>query len=135
MKIQKRAGCIGFYKDKFLFVKNQKKEIVLIKGHIEAGETEETAALREFKEESGYIDIVLPLIKINDLIYIQGEGKQAEKFIINVYLARLNSLDRVPKITEDGLKLKNLWMNKENVNSLITHKNIIPILKKIYSKI
>lgn len=133
MKIQKRAGCIGLYKNKLLFVQNLRGEIVLIKGHLEENEIEEDAALREFKEESGYIDIVMPIKKIDDLTYTRGGGAGAEKFTIAVYLARLNSLKQEPKVTEDGLKLKNVWVDIGSVDSVISHKNLLPIIEKIRS--
>jgi 8-oxo-dGTP pyrophosphatase MutT (NUDIX family) len=128
MNIQKRVGCIGYFDNKLLFVRNTKGEVVLVKGHIEEGEAEIDGALREFKEETGFLDIVLPITKIDDFSYI----RDSEKFVMPVYLIKLNSLDSETKTSEDGKLLENVWLDKENIESVVTHKNVLPLVEKLH---
>lgn len=54
----KAAGGIVFDGDQVLLLRKHKKgEIVLPKGHIEAGETAQQAAVRETQEEAGYANV------------------------------------------------------------------------------
>lgn len=57
-----QAGGVVCYRDRVVVRRAADKTIVLIKGHVEAGETLEQAAIREVQEETGLIAcVVAPL--------------------------------------------------------------------------
>jgi 8-oxo-dGTP pyrophosphatase MutT (NUDIX family) len=61
------AGGIVVHDDRLLVLhKHAKDEYVLPKGHVEAGESLEAAALRETREETGYVNL-LPLANLGTL--------------------------------------------------------------------
>src|SRR5260221_641092 len=128
MIINKRAGCIGIYGQKLLFVENSKQEIILVKGHLEKGESYTEAAIREFTEETGYFDFNLDPELIDKLVYFRGEN---EKFIIYIYLVKLSSLKLKEKTSADGKKLKSTWLKIDEAEEIVTHKNLMPIIRKI----
>ncbi len=67
------------------------------KGHIENGESPETAAQRECVEETGYQDITTgELIKTVKIQYPWSDGKLHKK-TIHWYLGKLNSDKKIPK--------------------------------------
>lgn len=125
------AGIIGFYNNQLLFVRNEKSEIILAKGHIEQGETSEDAAIREFKEETGYSDFTIPLRKIYTLIYTREKDGDEHKFTIEIYVVKLNSLTSVEKETEDGKKLSNVWVDMDKAQEIVSHENLKPVIQKI----
>lgn len=132
MKIHNCAGCIGLYRDKLLFIKNTKREVVLIKGHIEEKENPRMAAMREFQEETGYFDFQISKRKICNLVYTRiGSKGNKEKFIIRIYLAKLNSLKKIPKPINEDAKLQNIFVSFLKAEEVLTYKNIMRIVKKI----
>lgn len=132
MKVHNCAGCIGLYEDKLLFVTNQSKEVVLVKGHIEKGESPKEAAKREFVEETGYYDFEISNRKVYNLIYTRNINGLKEKFVIRVYVAKLNSLAQSPKTAEDGKKLDNTWVEYTKAEEIVTFKNLIPVIKRLH---
>lgn len=52
-KITRQAGCVAFYRGQVVLRRTATGDWVFPKGHLEPGETEEAAALRELAEESG----------------------------------------------------------------------------------
>lgn len=132
MKIHNCSGCIGLYKDKLLFIKNTKGEVVLIKGHIKEKESPRMAAKREFQEETGYFDFQISKRKICNLTYTRtGSNGNKEKFIIRIYLAKLNSLKKIPKSINEDTKLQNILVSFLKAEQLLTYKNVVRIIKKI----
>ena len=75
--VEKRAysaGGIVAYGGRFLLLRNRNGQWVLPKGHIEAGETTEDAALREVREEAGLDCAIVRWVgETAYSYYVQGE--------------------------------------------------------------
>lgn len=82
------AGCVVYRDDKkkihyLLASSSTGKHWVLPKGHIDPGETPETAALRELTEETGVLgEVIQPLS-------VQHYDKAGKEVIIQYYLVRM----------------------------------------------
>jgi 8-oxo-dGTP pyrophosphatase MutT (NUDIX family) len=111
---------------------NGKIRYVLPKGHVENGETLEEAAIRETREESGYIDISL-------LKYIGSNTYELDWSEIQIktdhyFLAKLNSEKTVqikPEDYEQEVKVEIVWKDLDEVLNLLTFENQEKIHKKL----
>ncbi len=86
-----------------------RREVRLPKGHIDAGETPERAALRETAEESGYADLEI----IDDLgRQVVTYTFQGDDFVRteHYFLMRLLSPRRVARSRKDEAQFTPLWL-------------------------
>ncbi len=90
MKKATSAGGIVVENGKILFTKlTHVGKITFPKGHIEAGETPEEAALREFTEETGFQDIkIIKKLGIVTKPSIERDGTRVTKDI-HLYLMKI----------------------------------------------
>lgn len=126
------AGGIGYFRGKFLFVRNTKDEVILPKGHLEDGESNVNTAVREFKEETGFTDFKDPEF-LGTLTYSRFEKETEHKFKINIFLFLLNNDDALEKESVDGKKLENVWVEVDEADQFVTHKNLVPFINKAKS--
>lgn len=107
------AGCVVFRDDedklKYLIISSSTGEHwVLPKGHIDPGETPETAALRELDEETGVSgEIVQPLS-------VQTYTLPKENVVVQYYLVRMTG----SKTSTEGRELR--WEDKESALKLLS---------------
>ena len=106
-------------------LKRNCKSFVL--GGIEEGETPEEAAVREVKEETGYIDITInrkSIFELHNHFYAAYKGVNRYA-ILYVIFGTLNSKKR-EKVSDDEFnKQKAIWIKKENLKDFLNVNNNI----------
>jgi 8-oxo-dGTP diphosphatase len=108
------------YKDKWIFVRHQKRSTWEIAGgHIEEGETSLEAAGRELMEETGAIKFTLECIATYS-VTINGETGWGR-----LYLADVSEIGTIPDISEIAEA-----MFSDHLPENLTHPDIQPFLFK-----
>ena len=104
-------------------LKRNCKSFVL--GGIEEGDTPEEAAIREVKEETGYIDIKInrkSILELHNHFYAAYKGVNRYA-TLNVIFGILKSKKR-ERVSEDEFnKQKAVWVKKENLKNFLTVNN------------
>jgi 2-polyprenyl-3-methyl-5-hydroxy-6-metoxy-1,4-benzoquinol methylase len=126
------AGGVVLNKDgKVLVVNQNNNSWSLPKGHIDPGEDAFTAAKREIYEESGIEEKHLTFVK--DLgsyeryrISLNGDDDKSELKVIQIFLFKSDKEDLKPI---DPMNPVAIWVEKENVEALLTHKKDIEFFK------
>ncbi len=118
-KVQK-AGAVIVSKSNpnniLLIFRTREQDWSFPKGHIEPGESRESAAIREIKEETS-LDVAL-LRKLSSFEYEYPEGGAV---LVHMFLAQ--SLDDSTLNTEhDTDELQ--WIDKERILEKLTHENL-----------
>lgn len=104
-------------------LKRNCKSFVL--GGIEEGETPEEAAIREVKEETGYVDITInrkSIFELHNHFYAAYKGVNRYA-ILNVIFGTLNSKKREKLSEEEYNKQKAIWIKRENLQDFLTVNN------------
>jgi 8-oxo-dGTP pyrophosphatase MutT (NUDIX family) len=144
MTKEKSAGAIIFHKKPLNMARDEKAKIYYLllhytsghwdfpKGHIEEGESEEEAARREIKEETGIQDIkFIPGFKEKISYFFRKtyEGKKKPPLVFKevvFYLAKTQ--EEKVKISREHIGYK--WLSYGKAIEQITFKNSKEILKK-----
>ena len=96
-----------------------------ILGGIEEGETPEEAAVREVKEETGYIDIRIKrksIFELHNHFYAAYKGVNRYA-ILYVIFGTLNSKNREKISDEESNKQRAMWIKRENLKDFLTVNN------------
>ena len=112
-------------------VKNLQGTILwtLPKGHLEAGETAEQAALREVTEETGWRCRVLS--PFHEARYsFRRENRRVDK---SVHWFRMEALEKVGEADPDEI-LDSRWYPLREARDLLTYKSDVDILNKLESE-
>lgn len=94
-------------------------EVRLPKGHIDPGESDETAALRETTEEAGYADLAV----LADLGQQQVEYDYKDVHYVReerYFLMQLRSAQCMPQSAEDAAQFRVRWVRADEVIAQLT---------------
>ena len=114
MKKEISCGTITFYNGKVLLIKQNRGYIGFPKGHMEEGETEETTAIRETKEETN-IDVKLHKDKKYLINYVIDNSISKD---VVFYLAEPISFDLKNQDTEVE---SSMWVDKDLVTEYLSY--------------
>ncbi len=106
-------------------LKRDCKSFVL--GGIEKGETPEEAAIREVKEETGYVDISInrkSIFELHNHFYAAYKGVNRYA-ILNVIFGTLNSKKKEKVSDEEFNKQRAIWIKKEDLKEYLNVNNNI----------
>lgn len=102
-----------------LLIRPSRDEVRLPKGHIEAGESPQEAALREVGEESGYIDLEI-LADLGEQFVAFPIGKRAIRRTEHYYLMRLRTPQQAERPSKDEQQFFTIWVPWEEALTHLT---------------
>ena len=110
-------------------LKRNCKSFVL--GGVEEGETPEEAAVREVKEETGYVDITIDrrsILELHNHFYAayKGVNRYAN---LNVIFGTLNSKKKEKVSEEESNKQRAIWIKRKELNDFLTVNNNLFVSK------
>jgi ADP-ribose pyrophosphatase YjhB (NUDIX family) len=104
-----------------LLIRPSRDEVRLPKGHIEMGETLECAALREVREETGYIDIDIMDNLGEQLVAFQYDGRQIQR-TETYFLMRTRSKEQCSRPETDEDQFFPTWVEWDTAEQVITYE-------------
>lgn len=102
-----------------LLIRPSRDEVRLPKGHIDAGETPQTAALREVTEETGYDDLEILAPLGEQLVAFPLEGQLVRR-TEHYFLIRAKSKRQIERPAQDEQQFFALWVPMDEALDHIT---------------
>lgn len=126
MKRDKSAGLIVIGENKVLMVKNQKNQWLLPKGHIEGDESDEEAAIREIKEETGIDAKIVQGFREEDTYWFKDKGNLVKKEVV-FFMANAKNKE----IIVDKTELSDAaWFDWDSSIDVASFDSVKKLLKK-----
>lgn len=122
---EKSAGCIIIENEKILLVKQTSGNWGFPKGHLEKGESETEAAIRETKEETNLDVTILDENKRYSIEYDTNKGTHKE----SVYFLAKKTSNNITRQESEITEIK--WFNFEEAIETISFENAKELLKKV----
>ena len=127
---EKSVGCVTFYLKEdqryYLLLRYISNHWGLVKGHIEANETEKQTLIREIHEETKLEEFeIIPNFKESDTYTYSRNKKKIDK-LVSYYLVKSNNFNII--ISDEHKEY--IWLKYEEAIDKITYKNTKAILKK-----
>lgn len=122
---EKSAGCIIIENEKILLVKQTSGNWGFPKGHLEKGESETKAAIRETKEETNLDVTILDENKRYSIEYDTNKGTHKEA----VYFLAKKTSNNITRQESEITEIK--WFNFEEAIETISFENAKELLKKV----
>lgn len=97
-----------------------RNEVRLPKGHIETGETDAMAALRETIEETGYADLAIVADLGEQTVEFEYKGRHIIRHE-HYFLMRLESQRKIARTEEDEAQFRVQWATWEEACALLTY--------------
>lgn len=131
MKTERSAGAIIYKKENntflFLLLKKTNGELDFAKGHVEEGETDKIAAMREIFEETGLKPEFLPNFN-KEIKYTFKRNKNNITKTVKYYIAKTDTKKII--ISKEHSMYE--WLSKDEIFKKIKYKDIIPLLNEIF---
>lgn len=105
--------------------------MVIFLGHLEPGEDDITAALRETKEEAGYTDNQLHIYQEHFKI-LQYKVKGNDKSVI-YWLAELKDPQNQPTLSHEHTEFR--WITKDDAIALVGFDDFAEMINEFHNKI
>lgn len=122
---EKSAGCIIIENEKILLVKQTSGNWGFPKGHLEKGESETEAAIRETKEETNLDVTILDENKRYSIEYDTNKGTHKEA----VYFLAKKTSNNISRQESEITEIK--WFNFEEAIETISFENAKELLRKV----
>ena len=127
---EKSVGCVTFYLKEnqryYLLLRYISNHWGLVKGHIEANETEKQTLIREIHEETKLEEFeIIPNFKESST-YTYSRNNQRFDKLISYYLVKSNNFNII--ISDEHKEYT--WLKYEEAIDRVTYKNTKAILKK-----
>lgn len=127
---EKSVGCVTFYLKEdqryYLLLRYISNHWGLVKGHIEANETEKQTLIREIHEETKLEEFeIIPNFKESDTYTYSRNKKKCDK-LVSYYLVKSKNFNII--ISDEHKEY--IWLKYEEAIDKITYKNTKAILKK-----
>ena len=122
---EKSAGCIIIENEKILLVKQTSGNWGFPKGHLEKGESETEAAIRETKEETNLDVTILDENKRYSIEYDTNKGTHKEA----VYFLAKKTSNNITRQESEITEIK--WFNFEEAIETISFENAKELLKQV----
>ena len=132
-KFEFSAGGIIVYKDKILLLHRLDNNTYDIpKGHIEKNESTEETALRETKEETGYINLKITK-KLEPIEYWFRQDKQLIHKRVYIFLMELLDEKRDESLMEKEEKEnhENIWLTPNGALKQASFKNTKKVIERV----
>ena len=123
--MERSAGVVLVKKGEVLLLHYTAGHWDFPKGHLEAGETSEQAALRELKEETGLDGVLLPGFKETIHYFFKREGKTIYKEV-TFFIAEAK--DGKVMLSDEHIGFE--WLPFEKAMEKLTYKTAKDILQK-----
>jgi ADP-ribose pyrophosphatase YjhB (NUDIX family) len=116
------AGGVVINGDRLLLLdRPHRGEVRLPKGHVEEGESAESAALRETAEESGYADLAILADLGEQVVEFDHKGQHVIRHE-RYFLMRLQSDHPYPRSEKDAAQFFVLWVTPTEAVDLLTYE-------------
>jgi len=102
-----------------LLIRPARDEVRLPKGHVDAGETPEQAALREIAEESGYDDLELCASLGTQLVSFLANNRIVRRTEY-YYLLSARSMHQCERLPEDVGQFFTVWVSWDEAQAELT---------------
>lgn len=124
------AGGVLVDRGQVLVIRHARGEWIMPKGHLEAGEGPEQAALREVREETGLeAEILAPLGETAYAYRRKGEDLLRPKRVFWYLMRPVTSRERLSLLTEEGL-LEACWLGWTQARRRLTWSGDRAILQR-----
>ncbi|MEM3637114.1 MAG: NUDIX domain-containing protein [Conexivisphaerales archaeon] len=131
--MEKSAGGVVFYDaggdgPVYLLMSNRKGYWEFPKGHVDAGETDEEAALREVREETGLINVkILPGFKVKIRYTYSKDGKKSPK---EVTFFLMKAEPKQIEVSEEHTGY--VWLRYDEAIKKISYENARKVLERAH---
>lgn len=123
---RKVCGVAVFDGNRVLLVQTLRGNWGFPKGGLEIGETEEQAALRELKEETGVVAELIPGFRDTGEYFTKENGKAQHRDLV-IFVGRAKTVDVTPEKRE---LITAGWFHQDDAVKKVTHENTKRILEQ-----
>lgn len=115
------AGGVVIHDGRVLLLdRPSRNEVRLPKGHVDPGETDDVAALRETAEETGYAQLTIVADLGSKIVEYDFRGRHYRR-TEHYYLVRLDGQQQVERPPADVLNFRPFWVELAQAPALLTY--------------